>query len=86
MYLNVILTIFVIVQVVTIVLIYKWWNKYGRKLINSFFEVKKGISGNMGDIPGNMGVNPANPFGQIPDMSEMMKQFSQMTKNMGKFK
>jgi hypothetical protein len=30
------------------------------------------------------GVNPSNPFGQIPDMGEMMKQLNQMTKMMGK--
>lgn len=78
MYLNVILTIFVIVQIVTMVLIYKWWDKYGRKLFISFTDMKKSIPGNMG------GVNPSNPFGQIPDMSVMMKQLENMTKNMGK--
>jgi len=48
MYLNVILTIFVVVQVATLVLIYKWWGKYGRKLFTSFTDMKKGF--------------PANPF------------------------
>jgi hypothetical protein len=78
MYLNVILTIFVIVQIITMVLIYKWWDKYGRNIVKSFLDVKKSIPGNMG------GVNPSNPFGNIPDMSAMMKQFENMTKNMGK--
>jgi len=83
MYLNVILTIFVIVQVVTIVLIYKWWNKYGRKLFTSFTDMKKGFSTN--SFGGN-GVKSPNPFGNIPDMNEMMKQLSDMTKKMSNLK
>lgn len=75
MYLNVILTIFVLVQVVTMVLIYKWWDKYGRDLVKSFLDLKKSPMGQSG-MP--------NPFGQIPDMGEMMKQLNQMTKMMGK--
>ena len=36
-------------------------------------------------FPGGMGnSNSPNPFGDIPDMSQMMKQFENMTKNMGK--
>jgi hypothetical protein len=75
MYLNVILTIFVLVQVVTMVLIYKWWDKYGRDLVKSFLDLKKTPMGQS---------NMSNPFGQIPDMGEMMKQLNQMTKMMGK--
>ena len=80
MYLNIILTIFVIVQIVTIVLIYKWWGKYGRNLFKTFTDIKK-------NFPETNFTNPAgNPFGQIPDMGEMMKQLNQITKNMGKIK
>jgi len=73
MYLNVILTIFVIVQIITMVLIYKWWKKYGRTLFKTFTQIK-------GMSPG--GFNPS----KMPDMGQMMKQFESMTKNMGKFK
>jgi hypothetical protein len=81
MYLNVILTIFVVVQVATLVLIYKWWDKYGRKLFTSFIDMKKGFPSNPFVGPTSKG---PNPFGNIPDMSQMMKQFESMTKNMGK--
>jgi hypothetical protein len=84
MYLNVILTIFVIVQIVTIVLIYKWWNKYGRKLFTSFTNVKKVFPSKMIDSVSTSRVKTPNPFENIPDMSQMMKQFESMTKNMGK--
>jgi hypothetical protein len=78
MYLSIILTIFVVLQITTIVLIYKWWDKYGRTLFKSFTEMKTGFPGGMGNS------NSPNPFGDIPDMSQMMKQFENMTKNMGK--
>ena len=77
MYLNVILTIFVIVQIVTMVLIYKWWDKYGRTLFKSFTEMKTVFPGGMGNS------NSPNPFGNIPYMKEMMKQLNQMNKMRG---
>jgi hypothetical protein len=78
MYLSIILTIFVVLQIITLVLIYKWWGKYGRTLFKSFTEMKTGFPGGMGNS------NSPNLFGNIPDMGEMMKQLNQMTKNMGK--
>ena len=84
MYLNVILTIFVIVQIVTMVLIYKWWDKYGRKLFTSFTDMKKVFPSKMMDSVSTTGIKGPNPFGNIPDMGQMMKQFENMTKNMGK--
>lgn len=73
MYLNIILSVFVVVQVVTLILIYKWWKKYGKSLYNSFTNIK--------GIPSS-GFKPA----QMPDISQMMKQLDSMTKNMSKFK
>ena len=73
MYLNVILTIFVIVQIITMVLIYKWWKKYGKTLFKTFTELKNTPIG---------GMKP----GQMPDMSKMMGDLMKMSKNMGKFK
>ena len=84
MYLNVILTIFVIVQVVTIVLIYKWWKKYGRTLFKTFTDMKKVFPSKMMDSVSTSSVKTPNPFENIPNMSQMMKQFESMTKNMGK--
>ena len=77
MYLSVILTIFVVLQITTLVLIYKWWDKYGRTLFKSFTEMKTGFSGGMGNS------NSPNLFGNIPDMKEMMKQLNQMNKMRG---
>jgi len=86
MYLNVILTIFVVLQITTIVLIYKWWKKYGRNLFKTFIDMKKGLPSQIMNSVSKDGVKPPNPFGNIPDMGEMMKQLESMTKNMGKFK
>jgi hypothetical protein len=73
MYLNVILTIYVIVQIITMVLIYKWWKKYGKSLFKTFTELKNLPMGGM-------------KSGQMPDMSKMMGDLMKMSKNMGKFK
>ncbi len=80
MYLSIILTIFVVLQIITLVLIYKWWDKYGRTLFKSFTDMKTGLPGGMGNS------NSPNLFGNIPDMSVMMKQLSEMTNKMGKLK
>ena len=84
MYLSVILTIFVVLQITTLVLIYKWWNKYGRTLFKSFTDVKKVFPSKMMDSVSTSSVKTPNPFENIPNMSQMMKQFESMTKNMGK--
>lgn len=78
MYLSIILTIFVVLQITTLVLIYKWWDKYGRTLFKTFTDMKMGFPGDM-----NTPKSP-NLFGNMPDMGQMMKQFENMTKNMGK--
>ena len=75
MYLNVILTIFVILQIVTIVLIYKWWNKYGRNLFKSVIDMKKGFLPKIPDSVGMGNINEPNLLGQMPDIGKMMKQF-----------
>lgn len=80
MYLNIILTIFVIIQIISIILIYKWWKKYGRKIFETVLNLNQKFQ-----LPKN-GFESNNPFGQIPDMNEVMKQFNQLTKNMGKIK
>ena len=74
MYLNVILTIFIIVQIAICGCIIYWWKKYGKTLFKTFTELKNTIP--MG------GMNP----GQIPDMSKMMADLMSMSKNIGKFK
>jgi hypothetical protein len=80
MYLNVILTVFVVVQVVTIILAYKWWNKYGRDMFKSFTNFNQKIQ-----LPKN-NFDSSNPFGQIPDMNEMFRQMNQLTKKMNNLK
>jgi hypothetical protein len=80
MYLSIILTIFVVLQIVTIVLVYKWWKKYGRELFKTFKSFNQSFPKT------NFSSPTSNPFGQIPDMGEMMKQLNDMTKKMGKTK
>ena len=73
MYLNVILTIFVVMQVAVCGCIIYWWKKYGKTLFKTITEFKNVPMG---------GINP----GQMPDMGKMMGDLMNLTKNMGKFK
>ena len=79
MYLSIILTIFVVLQITTLILVYKWWGKYGRELFKTFTQMK-GMSPN-GFNPGQM-----PDMSKMPDIGQMMKQMQSMTKNMNKFK
>ena len=73
MYLNVILTIFIIVQIAVCGCIIYWWKKYGKTLFKTFTELKNTPFGSMN-------------HGQLPDMSKMMGDLMNISKNMGKFK
>lgn len=79
MYLSVILTIFVVLQIITLVLVYKWWKKYGRTLFKSFTQMK-------GMSPGGFNPSQMPDISKIPNMGQIMKQLENMTKNMSKFK
>jgi hypothetical protein len=73
MYLNVILTIFIIVQIAVCGCIIYWWKKYGKTLFKTFTELNNTPFGGMN-------------HGQLPDMGKMMGDLMNMSKNMGKFK
>ena len=73
MYLNVILTILIIVQIAICGCIIYWWKKYGKTLFKTFTELK------------NLPMGGMNP-GQMPDMGKMMGDLINITKNMSKFK
>jgi hypothetical protein len=84
MYLSIILTIFVVLQITTLVLVYKWWKKYGRTLFKTFTDMKTKFPNQMFNSVASNNVKGPNPFANIPDMSVMMKQLEEMTKNMRK--
>jgi hypothetical protein len=79
MYLSIILTIFVVLQIITLVLVYKWWDKYGRKMFDGFKQIK-------GSLPNNIGIKQGNPFENMSDIGKMMGQLNEMNKKMGNFK
>ena len=79
MYLSIILTIVVVLQITTLVLLYKWWGKYGRTLFKTFTQMK-------GMSPGGFNPTQMPDMSKMPDMGQMMKQLQSMSKNMGKLK
>ena len=76
MYLNVILTIFVILQLTMIILAYKFWKKYGKQMFNSFVEMKKTMPTQM------FNTNPMELMKGMPDMNKMMSEFQTLGKIM----
>jgi hypothetical protein len=76
MYLNVILTIFVILQLTMIILAYKFWKKYGKQMFNSFIEMKKTMPTQM------FNTNPMELMKGMPDMDKMMSEFQALGKIM----
>lgn len=70
MYLNVILTIFVILQIAICGCIIYWWKKYGKKLIKSFSDMNSMLT--------------KNPLGD--ETMDLNKLISDMSKNFGGFK
>ena len=76
MYLNVILTIFVILQLTMIILAYKFWKKYGKQMFNTYMEMKKSIPTQM------FNTNPMDMMKGLPDMNKMMSEFQTLSKIM----
>ena len=75
MYLNIILTILVIVLITITVLLTRWWRNYGKELFKSSVDIRKLTSG----------LNPN--FGpQIKSMKEMLDNVRKTRKPFGNFK
>lgn len=70
MYLNVILTIFVILQIAICGCVIYWWKKYGKKLIKNFSDMNSMLT--------------KNPSGN--ETMDLNKLISDISKNFGGFK
>lgn len=81
MYLNVILTIFVILQIAIIYFSYRFWKKYGKNIYNSFMEARKTMPTQMF---GSGNSNPNDILKNLPDMGKMMSEFEKLNKIMNK--
>ena len=73
MYLNIILTVFVVLQIITLTMAYKWWKKYGKKIFTSFTDMKNSFATKINTS--NNGETPPNPFLLIQNVSQLLKQF-----------
>ena len=74
MYLNIILTIFVILQLTMIILAYKFWKKYGKQMFNTYMEMKKSIPTQM------FNTNPMDMMKVMPDITKLMSEFQTLSK------
>lgn len=80
MFLNIILTILVLVLIGITVLIILWWRKYGKKIFNAVSDLK--INNNP-QIKQNFG-NINNAFGELGKAMEMLKNIQNGTNKNGK--
>ena len=67
MYLNVILTIFVIVQFTICGCVIYWWKKYGKKIVKSFSDMNSMLS----KTSGNKSMDLSKIMSEINNMSKM---------------
>jgi hypothetical protein len=72
MYLNVILTIFVIVQITICGCVIYWWKKYGKKMVKSFSDMNSMLSKTGGN--------------ESMDLSKFMSDINNMGKMFGGLK
>lgn len=73
MYLNVILTILVLVLITICTLTVLWWKKYGKELFSLIINMK------------NMKENVSSSNTMLPDLNSLLSDFESISKNFGKF-
>lgn len=73
MYLNVILTILVLVLITICTLTVLWWKKYGKELFSLIINMK------------NMKENVSSSNTMLPDLNSLLSDFESISKNFSKF-
>jgi|694.fasta_scaffold49810_15 hypothetical protein len=73
MYLNVILTILVLVLITISTLTVLWWKKYGKELFSLIINMK------------NMKENVSSSNPMLPDLNSLLSDFESISKNFSKF-
>lgn len=70
MYLNIVLTILVIVLVTMTILAIVWWKKYGKKLVNSMLDMNK-------LLPKRGNLNQPDIGGMFNELNKFMSNIKQ---------
>jgi hypothetical protein len=72
MFLNIILTLLVIVLLTITIMLYIWWKKFGKKLFDSMSNMKNLLPKDGGQLPNNLDINQL--FSSLTKINQQFKK------------
>jgi hypothetical protein len=72
MFLNIILTLLVIVLLTITIMLYIWWKKFGKKMFDSMSNMKNLIPKDGGQLPNNLDINQL--FSSLSKINQQFKK------------
>ena len=72
MFLNIILTLLVIVLLTITIMLYIWWKKFGKKMFDSLSNMKNLIPKDGGQLPNNLDINQL--FSSLSKINQKFKK------------
>jgi len=72
MFLNIILTLLVIVLLTITIMLYIWWKKFGKKMFDSMSNMKNLIPKDRGQLPNNLDINQL--FSSLTKINQQFKK------------
>jgi len=72
MFLNIILTLLVIVLLTITIMLYIWWKKFGKKMFDSMSNMKDLIPKDGGQLPNNLDINQL--FSSLTKINQQFKK------------
>jgi len=72
MFLNIILTLLVIVLLTITIMLYIWWKKFGKKMFDSMSNMKNLLPKDGGQLPNNLDINQL--FSSLTKINQQFKK------------
>jgi hypothetical protein len=72
MFLNIILTLLVVVLLTITIMLYIWWKKFGKKMFDSMSNMKNLIPKDGGQLPNNLDINQL--FSSLTKINQQFKK------------
>jgi predicted transcriptional regulator YheO len=72
MFLNIILTLLVVVLLTITIMLYIWWNKFGKKMFDSISYIKNLLPKYVGLLPINLDINQL--FSSLNKINQQFKK------------
>ena len=72
MFLNIILTLLVVVILTITIMLYIWWKKFGKKMFDSMSNMKNFLPKDGGQLPNNLDINQL--FSSLTKINQQFKK------------